>query len=360
MRILFVTTRPYLPQKVGGAESSTHDLIDALSKRGVNCTVLCRLSPSYDSLYISNRIRNKVFRQSFPFDRVMGYPVFRTWDIKEAIFSTCKSFKPDVAVLIPCDGLAEGISADLLEAGVPSVLYLHDVEFGELGNPKNMALCGIVANSKFTSRSFNAFFGFSAPPVVHNIFERKNYVTKSSQEYVTFINPVPVKGLPLMLELVRKNPDIPFLFVEGWPLDNREKIDLLLELKSLKNVKWLNRVLDMRRIYSKTCILLVPSTWCEAWGRVVSEAHISSIPVIASNIGGLPEAVGPGGVLVPPGDVEAWSQTLRDMWENSEKRNEFSKLACEYSIRPELNAEYIAERFEGLVSSFIKGSTGGV
>ena len=68
----------------------------------------------------------------------------------------------------------------------------------------------------------------------------------------------------------------------------------------------------MAREYAQARILLVPSVWEEAWGRVVTEAQLSGIPVLASAIGGLPESVGPGGILVPPGsDVEVWDAHLR-------------------------------------------------
>jgi glycosyltransferase involved in cell wall biosynthesis len=56
---------------------------------------------------------------------------------------------------------------------------------------------------------------------------------------------------------------------------------------------------------------LVPSRWKESWGRVVSEAQISGIPVLASDHGGLPESVGEGGFLLPPDEVDAWSACLK-------------------------------------------------
>jgi glycosyltransferase involved in cell wall biosynthesis len=56
---------------------------------------------------------------------------------------------------------------------------------------------------------------------------------------------------------------------------------------------------DMRPLYARARLLLAPSQWEEAWGRVATEAQVSGIPVLASNRGGLPEAVGNGGILLP-------------------------------------------------------------
>ena len=56
---------------------------------------------------------------------------------------------------------------------------------------------------------------------------------------------------------------------------------------------------DMRSVYARSRLVLVPSQCDEAWGRIVTEAQISGVPALASDAGGLPEAVGPGGILMP-------------------------------------------------------------
>jgi glycosyltransferase involved in cell wall biosynthesis len=50
---------------------------------------------------------------------------------------------------------------------------------------------------------------------------------------------------------------------------------------------------------------LCPSLWAEAAGLVNLEAQASGLPVIASDIGGIPEYVSEGktGFLFPPGDA---------------------------------------------------------
>jgi glycosyltransferase involved in cell wall biosynthesis len=59
-------------------------------------------------------------------------------------------------------------------------------------------------------------------------------------------------------------------------------------------------------------LLCVPSTWQENWPGVVVRALGVGLPVLASDIGGLPELVRPGlnGELLPPGDVGAWARAL--------------------------------------------------
>jgi glycosyltransferase involved in cell wall biosynthesis len=65
-------------------------------------------------------------------------------------------------------------------------------------------------------------------------------------------------------------------------------------------------------------VLVVPSLWPEVFGIVIVEAYAHGLPVIASNIGGIPELVEhqKTGFLVPPGDIEALSHTLNNIAQN--------------------------------------------
>ena len=75
--------------------------------------------------------------------------------------------------------------------------------------------------------------------------------------------------------------------------------------------------MDMRRFYRTAKVLLVPSRCNEAWGRVVTEAHFSGIPTLASDRGGLRESVGPGGILIDPDDdFSVWVEALSRLWDN--------------------------------------------
>lgn len=68
--------------------------------------------------------------------------------------------------------------------------------------------------------------------------------------------------------------------------------------------------------------LLVHPSRSETWGMVLTEALAHGVPVLASDVGGIPEAVGhaPGGsrpgLLVPPGDPQALAAALRDWLED--------------------------------------------
>jgi len=77
-------------------------------------------------------------------------------------------------------------------------------------------------------------------------------------------------------------------------------------------------------------ILVVPSEWPEPLGRVILEAYLYGVPVIASACGGIPEVVADGvtGWLYPPGDRIALAKLIRRAIE-SQQPDEATIRACE-------------------------------
>jgi glycosyltransferase involved in cell wall biosynthesis len=55
---------------------------------------------------------------------------------------------------------------------------------------------------------------------------------------------------------------------------------------------------DFREFYGRISVLLVPSLVEDAFSRVILEAAANGIPVVANRVGGIPEALGEGGLLV--------------------------------------------------------------
>ena len=97
----------------------------------------------------------------------------------------------------------------------------------------------------------------------------------------------------------------------------------------------------MKTVYGRTKILLAPSKWEEAWGRVASEAHCSGIPVLGSRRGGLPEAIGEGGVVLDyDAPLDDWVAALERLWSDAAHYAELSAAALAYSGRPQLDPQH--------------------
>lgn len=338
MKTLIVSGHPHIPQRAGGVESSTHDLALELCKRGHDVSVLCGLTTGGGLASLLIRVLRKLSIRPFPADRWLGYPVYRQWRVLPNISRMVREFAPDVAIVQIGMGEVVDIAREISACGVPVLFYLRNVEIEELGgDPRTLTDVHFIANSQFTARRYNELFGICAtviPPLVH----AERYTSKRRPSNVTFINPYLEKGREIALEIAKQCPEIPFSFIESWSLSPKDLEELGARIDTMPNVSLRRRTGDMRGVYSRAKIVLVPSMWEEAWGRVATEAQFSGIPVVASNLGGLPEAVGPGGVLLDPtGPIGPWIETVRRLWSDDAFYREKSAAALAYSRRPEID-----------------------
>lgn len=349
LRALFATTHTYLPQRAGGVESSTHDLATELRRRGDEVAVLARIGPG-DWLGFKNRVRRKLpFGARFPVDRRMGYPAFRGWKPERGAPEVLRRFDPTVVVVQGTRPVP--LTRTFLELDMPTVLYLRDVEFDRLGGevPDDARLL-VLANSGFTAERAARDLGVTAQ-VVPPLVRPEAYRTERGGEKVLYVNPHPWKGVDIAFALAERRPDIPFLFVESWKLRSDFREECVERAARLPNVEWSARVEDMRHLYAQARLVLVPSRWQEAWGRMASEAQVSGIPVLASIRGGLPEAVGPGGILVDPdGPPEAWVEALERVWDDRATYERLSRAALEHARRPGFQPEALVSRFRELLT----------
>ena len=82
------------------------------------------------------------------------------------------------------------------------------------------------------------------------------------------------------------------------------------ELSRHDNVTVLQPKEDVDEIFSHAKVLLVPSLWGEAFGMVAFEGMVRGIPVLASDVGGLPEAKLNVDYLLPVNPVSGYRKTL--------------------------------------------------
>ena len=334
MKVLFAGGNGYLPEFHGGVQSSTHHLVEQLQQEGHEAAVLAALFG--DGIFgMTARLKLKLLRQAAVVDRFPGYPVVRAWFPWQAVPFAVDRLKPDVAV-VQCHKSVP-LGKALEASGVPIVVYLRNVEFHELaGDLSELKSARYIANSDFTARAYKARFGIESTVIPPSI-DPDRYRTASSKEYVTFINPYSEKGFEKAVAIAERCTDIPFLFVESWKLDGERKVEVERVVSRLKNVVLEGRTDDMKSVYGRTRILLAPSKWEEAWGRVASEAHCSGIPVLGSRRGGLPEAIGEGGVILDyDAPVAEWVAALKRLWTDETFYETLSAAARRYSERPEM------------------------
>jgi glycosyltransferase involved in cell wall biosynthesis len=252
---------------------------------------------------------------------------------------------PDIIVVMAMAPVRMALAAR--PTGLPIIMQLHDTEF-ELhgGDFSELRDIPCVSNSFFTADKYRNAFGIDSS-VIYPIILASDYQTPSTREVITFINPIAAKGLDIAVEIARRCPDLPFEFVEAWSLKAEQRRELASKLAGCCNVKLRPPQREMKKIYSKSKILLIPSICEEAYGRVATEAQLSGIPVIASARGGLPEAVGPGGYLIDPdGPIDPWVAAIRRLWDDRAQYADLASKAMSHATRPEVSFDHQVEAWE--------------
>jgi len=337
MKVLVVTAAPALPQMMGGSQRTSDAIIRGLIRRGNDVELLAGCVGG-GWIGLRAKIMFRLTRKPAAPDRSLGYRVWRAWFPWEAVPQVVGSVRPDVALVLAHKPTV--MAKALQEQGIPILLALQDVEFKDQGEDYD-ALSGVsgVANSQFTSDRYRERFGIQSN-VIHPLIDPDKYRVQPEGEFVSFINPDPRKGLEIAVAVARACPEIPFLFVDSWPIEPDKREALAERFRALGNITYSRAVPDMREIYRRTRILLAPSIWEEGYGRVATEAQLSGIPVIGSSRGGLPEAIGSGGIIIDPEEpIERWAKEVRTVWSSEEAYADLSARAHAYSSRAAMDNE---------------------
>jgi glycosyltransferase involved in cell wall biosynthesis len=91
---------------------------------------------------------------------------------------------------------------------------------------------------------------------------------------------------------------------------------------------------QMEKFCHDAFCLVMPSKWYEMFGLVLLEGMVAGIPVIASNLGGIPGIVADGtsGLLFRPGDAEDLAEKMQFLWENREYARALGQAGREQAL----------------------------
>jgi len=143
------------------------------------------------------------------------------------------------------------------------------------------------------------------------------------------------KGYVYLLEAIKKvldrKKDIQFLIIGNGP----EKIKLKNFAKKLNiadNIIFKDFVKneDLPMYYSSSEFFTL-ATLHEGFGNVFIEAMACGIPVVSTNVGAVPEAVGEGGILVEPRNPDKLAEAMLKLLNDENLRQELSKKALEHA-----------------------------
>lgn len=148
-------------------------------------------------------------------------------------------------------------------------------------------------------------------------------------------------GLPAKLVLIGDGPD------------RNETERLARELNIIDNVKFLGKQNAFIELLSCADIFLLPSQ-SESFGLSALEAMACGVPVVASNIGGIPEVVvhGETGYLAELGDTKRMAKYVIDLVTNSKKWQIFSDNSIKRAAK-EFEISKIIPHYENIYNNLM-------
>jgi glycosyltransferase involved in cell wall biosynthesis len=163
---------------------------------------------------------------------------------------------------------------------IPFYIYKSDLK-------KAIIKSEVICNSQYMSQKLFKLYAKKSNVLYPFIDETrlkeefKSLKDTIQEKGIVFVGDAIIKGVEIAKNIAQNLPEKKFYFFSRYVTN--EKID-----KNITYIPWQKREVD---IYKYAKIVIVPSIWEEAYGRVSREAYVLNIPVLVSNIGGLPESV---------------------------------------------------------------------
>lgn len=136
-------------------------------------------------------------------------------------------------------------------------------------------------------------------------------------------------GIKAVAKLTKDFPTLHYIIVgEGESRTHLE--ELIREFKLEHKVHLTGHIDDAARFLKSFDIFLLPSR-SEAYPYSITEAGLAELPVVASDVGGIPDVIKTreSGVLFKSGDVEECERALRHLLEERSRRHQYGEALYE-------------------------------
>jgi glycosyltransferase involved in cell wall biosynthesis len=330
MKILLGQTLVYIPAR-GGANKANRLLLEGLSQLGHECHAVTRAcgaqgfsSPAEFASDLSAKgyrlLHSSAEVSVFDCNAVKVHAVLDPSRLSAYFGDCCNKMRPDW-ILISTEDPAWRLLRTAVSSRAGRIAYLAHTPLALPCGPEALsqsaqatALLGevdaILCETHFLKGYFRTYAGLHAEVMPISPFDPGPYPILGGidQPYVTMINPCAVKGLSIFLAIAEAMPDIRFAVVPSWGTTG----DNITALKRLDNVTIRAGSDNIRDVLAGTSVLLVPSLWQDNRPRVITEAMLHGIPVIASDVGGVREAKRGIDFILPVEPILRYTNQLDD------------------------------------------------
>lgn len=259
------------------------------------------------------------------------------------------------------------------KTNVPCISHLRSMRSGGFdkyrANYANQIVTTYIANSNSTMKYWkNLGIDEHKIHVVYNAIDneingeidmRGNWKIESKFAFIigSVGNLTTGKGHDFLLrtfsKLVKNRSDV-ILFIAGDGSLKQKLIKMAKEFKVYDRIIFAGYIKNPKRIIAKFDLLILPSQ-TEAFGRVLLEAMQVGTPIVATEVGGIPEVITNeyNGLLVEYGDEDAMLNAINRLLNDEELR--YKLIANGYKIvRERFDIERYSEEIESIYRFVLK------
>jgi glycosyltransferase involved in cell wall biosynthesis len=247
---------------------------------------------------------------------------------------------PDGAVVL-LDGLVASTAPEVL---VPQadrlrlVVLVHMPLADERERAMLSAAAAVITTSEWSRRRLLELYGLAAERlhVAEPGVDAADLATgtETGEELLCVAAVTPGKGHDVLLDALAAMPELSWRCVCVGRLDRDPEFVETLPLDERVTFAGPRTGAALDRSYAGADLLVLPSR-AETYGMVVLEALARGLPVVATDVGGVTEALGHGaggvrpGLLVPPDDAAALAAALRTWLGDADVREQLRRAARE-------------------------------
>ena len=266
----------------------------------------------------------------------------------------------------------------ILGQGRPKIVTtLHGTDITLVGNDRSLFPMtrfaleqsdGITCVSNYLQAKTREVFGIKKTlKVIHNFVDTRRFVPIMRPHIREHLAP---HGERILMHLsnfrsVKRVPDVVRVFAAvraalpaklvliGDGQDRQAALELAASLGVERDVVFLGKQNDVERLLALADLFLLPSQ-DEAFGLAALEALSCAVPVIATNVGGIPEVVedGKSGFLLPPGDVDGMARAALSLLTDSTRFAEFRAAARQQAVS-RFDASLIVPEYESYCEEIV-------
>jgi glycosyltransferase involved in cell wall biosynthesis len=397
MRILLISKTYPLDAECGGTGAMAKVIAEGLVDRGHEVLVVSsyRVSDAkHNGVSVHARL---IMDQPSPRKMATDWGVWDKflWMRKAhhnyaAVSKEVRSFRPDIVYLNDIELLTGSVFAACVDAGVRTIWHAHDhilhdavVHKRNAGSPtlkqrlihrlapdrslEAYLATPVIAVSRFIADEYRqlGWPGELVSVVPNGIPEyffgdEPRALAATDRWQILFVGRcVEDKGVHVLLEVLRllgQRRIVPTLTMVGSFAGDASEREFMAKADRLGLLEQIDYrgVLPRQRLpqaYREAACLVAPSLWEEPFGLMSIEAQAAGTPVIASNVGGLPETLenGKTGFLCEPGDAVAIADRVEQLHGDQQLWRKMSNAARAFASK-EFRTEDKRDRIERIIA----------